>query len=90
MDNDKTTWAIEQSHIIAHPETIDTHSLPELRVLVQRYADNKKSRPDCPPMGEIHFRYEMDEDDKVNLVHTYFTNQRGKLQRFMRLRRIES
>ena len=89
MTTNIMAWSIEQSHMVAHPNDLETESLAELREWVQGFADSKKIRADRPAMGEISFRYEMDNStDEVTLVHTYFTNKHGKLQRFMRLRKI--
>ena len=78
-----STWAIEQSHCIAHPSSIETEDVSELRSWVQYFADSKVNT-----MGKIHFRYELDDTDHITTVHCYFTNKHGKLQRFMRLRKV--
>lgn len=82
-------WNIETSHIpiksvVGH---LDAASLEDLRRQIQKYADDKPVTEERPAMGELTYRYEHDNFDRVEVVHAYFTNKHGKLARFMRLRR---
>lgn len=77
-------WVIESSHMAAVPDYIDADDLPELRGLIQEIADSKKREP---RMGEIEFRYQLDDKDEVSVVHCYFINRHDKRIRFMRLSR---
>lgn len=83
------TWRVETSHLVAShgtsiPEVIVSTSLQQLRGIIQWLADGKKHEP---KMGEIIFRYELTTENMIDVVHSYFTNKKGKLTRFMRLRR---
>lgn len=86
------TWKIEMSHLhpTNRPDKVVARSMKELRSWVQRMADEKPPRVDVPPMGEITFRYEFDDQEQVTVVHSYFRNKKDKLSRFMRLRRATS
>lgn len=80
-------WNIETSHMVDVPVLIEATSIPELRRRVQEIADKKKVRTDRPPIGELSFRYELDPEGEVTVVHSYFIDRKGKRRRFMRLRR---
>jgi len=81
-------WRIETSHMVAVPQSIEVDDLPELRRQVQQIADSKAVRPDRPAIGELSFKYELDDHDEPVVVHSFFTNRHGKKARFMRLRRL--
>lgn len=80
----KHTWIVEASHMVAVPQEYCAYSLKDLIKQVQETADSKRCDP---PMGDISFRYELDDDLIPVVAHTYFINKRGKQARFMRLRR---
>lgn len=82
-----TKWNILSSHMAAVPQFYEAENLRDLRQQIQTTADNKVVRHDRPPMGQISFRYELDENDRVCKVHAYFTNKHGKQARFMKLER---
>lgn len=83
-------WKVETSWLVASrgegiPKEIVVDSMEELRSRIQYLADGKANKP---PIGEVHFRYELDRmNDKAIVVHAYFTNKHNKRARFMRLRR---
>lgn len=81
-------WCIETSHMVAVPESIEADDLPELRRQVQQIADSKVARPESPAIGELSFKYELDDQDEPVVVHSFFMNRHGKKARFMRLRRL--
>lgn len=81
-------WKIENSHLVTVPEEIETYTTKSLMVIVQLIADRRTTKADKPPIGPINFRFEVDEDMAINMVHCHFTNKSGKLLRFMRLRRM--
>jgi len=81
-------WNVETSHMVAIPQVIVADDLPELRRRVQLIADSKVARPDSPAIGELSFKYELDEADEPVVVHSFFINRHGKKARFMRLRRL--
>lgn len=81
-------WNVETSHMVAVPQSIEADDLPELRGQVQQIADSKAVRPDRPAIGELSFKYELDDRDEPVVVHAFFTNLHGKKARFMRLRRL--
>ena len=81
-------WCIETSHTVAVPQSIEADDLPELRRQVQQIADSKVARPDSPAIGELSFKYELDDNDEPMVVHSFFINRHGKKARFMRLRRL--
>ena len=82
-----TRWNIEMSHMVSVPRYIDATTLVDLRSRVQHIADAKKERSDRPAIGEIFFRYELDDQDRAKVVHCYFEDRHQKRRRFMRLRR---
>ena len=81
-------WNVETSHMVAVPRVIEADDLPELRGRVQQIADSKVARPDSPAIGELSFKYELDDKDEPLVVHSFFINRHGKKARFMRLRRL--
>lgn len=84
---DMVTWKVETSHMVAVPECIKGTSIFVVRNAIQAIADSKKVREDRPAIGPLTYRYEMDEDDTITVIHSYFEGKDGKLRRFMRLRR---
>jgi len=82
----QSTWDVETCHLIDHPTLYEPSSLKELKNWIQLAADAKKTRPNSPPLGELHFRYEADDDGSVYVIHSYFTDKGGRRRRFMRLR----
>lgn len=64
------------------PAYYRAQSMSGLRAQLQSLADERR-------VGELHFRYELDElDDEALVVHAYFTGHNGRRRRFMRLRRF--
>lgn len=82
-----TRWVIETSHLVAIPTHIDANGLVDLRRQVQHIADTKRTHTDRPPIGDLEYRYELDEQERPIKVHCFFIDSRGKRRRFMRLRR---
>lgn len=79
----KYRWTIETSHMVAVPKEYEVYSLDDLRQQIQSTADSKRHEPG---MGEINYRYELNSEEDVTVVHAYFVNRFGKQSRFMRLR----
>lgn len=82
-----TRWIVEKSHKVKAPKYFDCLSLDDLRKVLQDLADTYRPGPSAPPLGELEFRYELDGDDEVVVVHTYFYNKHGDRARFARLSR---
>lgn len=80
-------WKVEKSHKVRLPKYFDCHSLDDLRAALQNKADSYRSTVDHPPLGELEFRYELDGDDAVQIVHAYFYNKHRDRSRFARLMR---
>lgn len=80
-------WVIESSQKVKAPKTIRAQTLPFLRTQLQELADGYRPGPDAPALGDLHYRYELDENDRPLVVHSYFYNKDRKLSRFIRLRR---
>lgn len=84
-----TAWHVEQAHQVAHPVTINSDTLVELRERLQALADAVPAHARRHyPYGPLEFRYECDENDFVTTVHAYFKGRNGLRRRFMRLRRL--
>lgn len=81
----KTCWIVQKSHKVAGPEEYWVESLDELRQLLQARADEYISTDEHPPLGELEFRYELDDNDQPFIVHAYFYNKYGDRTRFARL-----
>ena len=84
-----TAWLVESSHMANTPDLMKAPTLRALRRKVQAIADSKPYRRGVPPMGQIQFRYEVDDQDCVTIVHCYFVNKHGDQKRFMRLKRSD-
>lgn len=84
-----SNWIVETSHMVNVPQIIVAPLFQDLRSQVQAIADRKKTNKSRPPIGEVSFRYEFDEEGEVKVVHASFISQRGVRTRFMRLRRAE-
>ena len=80
-------WVIETSQKVKAPKTIRAQTLSFLRTQLQDLADGYRPGEGSPPLGDLHYRYELDEKDRVCMVHSYFYNKDRKLSRFIRLRR---
>jgi hypothetical protein len=80
-------WIVEKSHKVKAPEYFFCASLDDLRAELQNLADTYRPGPDAPPLGELEFRYELDDDDQVLVVHAYFYNKHNDRSRFARLSR---
>lgn len=82
-----TRWKVETSQMVQMPNELEAMSLDILRHDLQTLTQLYRPRRGKPALGLLTFRYETDEDDRVNVVHAYFTGTDGKLKRFARLRR---
>lgn len=80
-------WNIEMSHMVAVPQYILAHNLREVRAALRAIADSKITRTDRPAIGRLFYRYDVDDQDRVNVVHSYFVGRNGKQRRFIRVRR---
>lgn len=80
-------WDIETSQKVKAPASIKARSLASLRHKLQALANTYRPTNDAPPLGELHFRYELDENERPFVVHSFYYNRDGKLSRFIRLRR---
>ena len=76
-------WQVERSFLVSCPPKIWSSSVAELRSLVQRMADERPEKQ----LGEISFRYELDNHENPCVVHCYFKGRAGVRKRFMILRR---
>ncbi len=85
-DDEDTFWEVETSHLIRVPDGIISPSVDWLQGYIQCMADLAEG---SLPFGELHFRFELDRYNEVEVVHASFINRHGKPQRFMRLRRVE-
>lgn len=83
-----TTWVVEKSHKVKAPHTLVSSCLEDLRSQLQDLADSYWPSPNNPPLGQLEFRYELDDEDRVNKVHAFYKNKRGLKSRFMRLKRL--
>lgn len=79
-----TRYMVETSHLVNVPCEIQSTSLKGLRKIIQEIADESGR-----DFGEITYRYELDDLDRVTVIHAYFTNRKETRTRFMRLRRFE-
>ncbi len=82
-----TRWRVETSHMVQLPDSYEVLTLEELREQLQQATLKYRARPDKPPLGELTFRYETDNRDRVVAVLAYFTGKDKQLKRFARLRR---
>lgn len=80
-------WDVETSQKVKAPETIRANNLSFLRTQLQELADTYRPTNEAPPLGDLHYRYELDERDRPLVVHSYYYNKDRKLSRFIRLRR---
>lgn len=80
-------WEVTASHMVALPMMLEANNLDHLREQLDQHARKYRSTTDKPPLGELTYRYETDNRDRVNLIHVYFTGRDGKLKRFARLER---
>jgi len=78
--NTRSRWVIERSHLVRVPSSIEASSFNGLRHSLQKIADDADRG-----FGELQFRYELDSNDCVTLVHSYFVDRTGRRRRFMRL-----
>jgi hypothetical protein len=83
-----TTWRSESSQKVRVPQSLKVSSIEELRSRMQKLADGYHARPGSPPLGSLEYRYELDEQDQVQVVHVYFINKTNKRRRFVRLHRV--
>lgn len=81
----KKRWIVQKSYKVSGPEYYDVETLEELRQLLQARADSYIATEEHPPLGELEFRYELDDGDQPFIIHTYFTNKYGERARFARL-----
>lgn len=78
-----TTWTVEKHGYAGTdvPAAYRASSINALRLTLQKLANERR-------LGELHFRYELDEQrDEANVIHAYFNGNNGRRRRFMRLRR---
>jgi hypothetical protein len=78
------TWRLEKSFIFNLAPTWIFNDIPELRRAIQAIADTSEFK-----VGELKFKYELDEQEQPNVVHVSFINSEGRIRRFMRFRRID-
>lgn len=81
----ETRWIVQKSHKVRMPDSIDCANLDELRQSLQDLADTYIATDEHPPLGELEFRYELDDGDEPFIVHAYFYNKYGDRARFARL-----
>lgn len=82
------TWHVEASFKVRAPEHIRARDVPILRTKLQRLANTYRPRENSPPLGELSFRFELDDQsNEIERVYAYYRNKHGKLARFMRLKR---
>lgn len=80
-----TRWIVQKSYKVAGPEYYDVQNLDELRSLLQARADSYIATEEHPPLGELEYRYELDDGDQPFVIHAYFYNKYGDRTRFARL-----
>lgn len=67
------------------PESIEASSLRELRQSLQDLANEYRPAPHAPSLGELEYRYELDDNEEVIVVHSYYRDKYTTLQRFARV-----
>lgn len=82
-----TRWVVERSYRVSGPMIYQCHNLDELRQQLQNRANSYRATEDAPPLGELEFRYDLDENELVNVVIAYFRDKNQIKQRFIRVRR---
>lgn len=82
-----TQWKVEASHMVEMPDKLEALNLDVLRHQLQQLTLRYRPSRGKPPLGPLTFRYETDEQDRVTIIHAYFTGRDKKLKRFARLRR---
>lgn len=82
-----TNWKTEVSRKVRVPKYIEATSIEELRSRLQELANTYRVRPGSPSLGELEYRYELDDQDMVTTVHAYFVNKEGRRRQFVRLHR---
>lgn len=84
-----TEWKTTQSHRPNVPKMLNSDSLQELRDKIQALADeastHKGKDKHTRGYGLLSFRYEIDDNNMVTVIHSYFKGRRGVKFRFMRL-----
>lgn len=80
-----TRWIVQKSYKVGGPGYYDVENLDQLRKLLQDRADDYISTDEHPPLGELDFRYELDDGDEPFIVHAHFYNKYGDRTRFARL-----
>lgn len=83
-----TRWKVETSHLVNVPKLFEYHTIQALRDTITALANRRSVRTDKPRFGELTYRYELSQDDEVDVIHVYFTDRHSKRRRFMRLRRV--
>jgi hypothetical protein len=78
-------WIVQKSHKVNMPNSIDCANLDELRQSLQDLANTYIATDEHPSLGELEFRYELDDGDEPFIVHAYFYNKYGDRSRFARL-----
>lgn len=78
-------WIVEKSHKVNMPDSIECANLDELRSELQALADAYIATEENPSLGELEFRYELDDNDEPCVVYAYFYNKYGDRARFSRL-----
>jgi hypothetical protein len=84
-----TNWIVERSYKVGGPMMYECANLDQLRQMLQDRADDYRPGPGAPPLGDLEFRYDLDEYERVNVVHAYFRDKHSIKQRFIRLRRYD-
>ena len=90
MTGPMTTWIVEKSNMVLVPESFTVLNLDELRDKLQEYADSYWPTPDKPPLGKLSFQYELDDLNRIIVVHSYFRNRQDQKARFVKLRRAHA
>jgi hypothetical protein len=82
-------WATVKSYKVQAPDYFEATNLEHLRQQLQTLADSYIPDPDnfIPPLGDLEFRYELDENEEPDIIHAYFTDKNLSRARFIRLRR---
>jgi hypothetical protein len=81
-----TRWIVEKGWKVNMPDDIEAASLDDLRKSLQDLADTYRPTDHSPSLGELEYRYELDdEDEEVIVVHAYFRDKHQNLQRFARV-----
>lgn len=81
----KMRWIVDKSYKVGGPGHYDVETLEELKELLQARADAYIATDEHPPLGELDYRFEHDERDRITLIRVSYINKHGDRARFARL-----